>query len=147
MFLRRKKQSDLREPLVWIEDGDGRTPARELDGPMPMLAGPELPRPTALTAIGPGMRIVGDVEAGGRLQISGRIEGRIHVPVVEVDQPGVVMGEIHADTVIVAGVVSGRIEATEIHLLPSAQVAAELLCAALQIDKGASFEGQCQRFK
>ncbi|MEK0085965.1 bactofilin family protein [Benzoatithermus flavus] len=147
MFLRRKKHSDVREPLVWVEEGGAHD--QEPDGPVPMLVGPEAgtSRPVALTAIGPGMKITGDVEAGGKLQISGRIEGRIHVPVVEVDQPGVVVGEIHADTVIVAGIVTGRIEATEIHLTPSAQVVAELLCAALQIDKGASFEGQCQRFK
>lgn len=142
MFRSRKKQAEIREPMVWVED------AGPHEGAVPMLAAPEAaPRPPVLTAIGPGMRIVGDVEAGGRLQVSGRIEGRIHVPVVEIDQPGVVMGEIRADTVIVAGVVSGRIEATEIHLTPSAQVVAELLCSALQIDKGASFEGQCQRFK
>jgi cytoskeletal protein CcmA (bactofilin family) len=149
MFLRRKKEPELREPLVWVEDREDQPYDRDSPAALPMLAGQEAasPRPGGHTAIGPGMRITGDVEASGRLQVAGRIEGRVHVPVVEVEQPGAVVGEIHADTVIVSGMVSGRIEATEIRLTHSAQVVADLLCAALQIDKGASFEGQCQRFK
>jgi cytoskeletal protein CcmA (bactofilin family) len=151
MFLRRKKNGGERQPLVWVEpDESGDALA---DAALPALSGfQDAPRPGPIaghgpTVIGAGMKITGDVEAHGRLQLAGRIEGKIHVPVVEVEQAGVVVGEIHADRVTVSGIVTGRIEAIDIHLTSAAQVVGDLVCLGLQIDKGASFEGHCQRRK
>jgi cytoskeletal protein CcmA (bactofilin family) len=151
MFLRRKKQLDEREPLVWVDPDMSSEPQAPPGIPsLHALGSREAARagtePAAsATAIGAGMTITGDVQAQGRLQLAGRIEGKVRVPVVEIEQPGVIVGEIHAERVTVSGIVTGRIEASQIRLTAAAQVVADLVCQELQIDRGASFEGHCRR--
>lgn len=87
------------------------------------------------TISGPGdLRIEGSVRA----DIS--VEGRIYVA------PGAeVYGEVHAQSILVAGYVEGSLDAAEkLVLTDQAVVSATLEMRTLRIDSGAQFEGQVQ---
>lgn len=113
------------------------------------FASPE-DRPTgspALTVISGSMTFRGSTISGtGDLRIEGTVwsdismDGRIYVA------PGAeVYGEVHAQSIMVAGYVEGRLHADgKLVLTPQAVVSASLEMNSLRIDAGARFQGTVQ---
>ena len=91
------------------------------------------------------MKIVGQVESAGDIQIDGQVEGDVTSRTLTVSDSAVVRGSVSADTVRVAGTVKGGINAKSVTLTRSAKVEGDIVHDALAIESGASFEGQCRR--
>ena len=98
------------------------------------------------TLIGPGIRVEGDLTFSGGLRIDGEVRGNV---VAATEQPSVLVigatgrvhGEVRATRMVVSGVVSGSIHASELlELHPGARISGDLRYGALEVHPGAVLE-------
>lgn len=87
----------------------------------------------------------GTLVVKGSLRVEGAFEGDISDAVdVEVGAKGRVIGNLAAETVVVAGEVVGDIVAARsLEILPGGRVTGDIRAPKLKIDDGAFYEGAC----
>lgn len=112
----------------------------------PIAAFPPKPRkPEGATptrsVIDPWLRITGNLEGEGELQIDGHIVGDIRCAQLVVGKAATVEGNITAEEVIVRGKVTGVIRSNRVILQDGALVESEIFHRRLTIEEGALFEG------
>jgi len=92
-----------------------------------------------------GSRIAGKLSFETPAHIDGQVEGEILAKdSLTIGESAVVAAQIKADSVIVAGKVSGDIVAVRrIEIRPSAKVLGNVTAPVLVINEGALFEGHC----
>jgi cytoskeletal protein CcmA (bactofilin family) len=95
--------------------------------------------------LGHDLVITGDIIAEGEVQIEGRVEGNIKATSLTIGEQGSVNGTIKAGTVVVRGKVSGKITASRVEMLDTANVTADVVQDSLTIANGAFFDGKCSR--
>lgn len=96
---------------------------------------------TVPSIISADLKIVGDLESAGEVQIDGEVSGDIRAKVLLVGETAKIKGEILADTVRVHGHVNGQIKAKFVNLAKSAHVIGDILHENLSIQEGAFLEG------
>lgn len=87
------------------------------------------------------LKIIGDLESGGEVQIDGEVSGDIRAKVLLVGESAVIRGEVLAETVRVHGNVYGQIKAKFVNLAKTAHVVGDILHENLSIQEGAFLEG------
>ena len=109
--------------------------ARERSTPMP--------QDTVISIIGPGMTVVGDCDTDGTLRIEGRVEGTIRAgKAVVVGKGGVVEGKIFTQDAVLAGRISGSIQAaSRLEVQATARIDAEVRARRMQLEEGAELNG------
>jgi cytoskeletal protein CcmA (bactofilin family) len=92
-----------------------------------------------------GSRISGKLSFETPARIDGQVDGEINAKdSLTIGESAVVAAQIKADSVIVAGKVSGDIVAIRrIEIRPSAKVMGNITAPSLVINEGALFEGHC----
>ncbi|HEX2093856.1 MAG TPA: polymer-forming cytoskeletal protein [Longimicrobiaceae bacterium] len=102
----------------------------------------------AISIIGQGMRIVGDVVTEGTVRIEGRIEGTVRAgKAVVLGKGGEILGDIFTQDAVIGGRVQGRVLAeSRLELQSTSEITGEIRARAqhLQLDEGARFNGQIQ---
>jgi cytoskeletal protein CcmA (bactofilin family) len=102
----------------------------------------------AISIIGPGMHITGDLVTEGTVRIEGKIEGSIRAgKAVVLGKEGEVVGEIFTQDAVVGGRVRGRVTAEgRLELQSTCVIEGEIRASAehLKLDEGARFNGQIQ---
>jgi cytoskeletal protein CcmA (bactofilin family) len=99
------------------------------------------------TVIGRGTTIEGNLRATGRVQVDGRLEGKLEVDgQVSVGPNGSIAGELIADELAIGGRVEGKVTARK-HLFVAATgaVIGELCYGTLQVERGAVLDGRALR--
>lgn len=96
--------------------------------------------------IGKDLVVRGDLASQGDIQVDGTIEGGVKGVTIRIGDGGSVNGTIAADSVLIAGTVSGRIRSKAVVLARTARVQADIWVDTLTIEAGARFEGACNRF-
>jgi len=100
------------------------------------------------TIIGTGTLFQGTLASKGSIRIDGKVEGSItEADCVVIGESGDVQGDIHAQSVVVGGKVTGNISASIIEVLSAAAIHGDLRTTALAISEGANFEGNCTMIK
>ena len=102
-------------------------------------------RPVMPSIISANLRITGNLESEGDIQIDGVVEGDIRSSSLTVSDSATVRGAIEADTVAIAGSVTGQIKAKTVTLQSTARVIADIVQESLSIEPGAYFEGNTRR--
>jgi len=87
------------------------------------------------------LKIIGDLESAGEVQIDGEVSGDIRAKVLLVGESAVIRGEVLAETVRVHGNVYGQIKAKFVNLAKTAHVVGDILHENLSIQEGAFLEG------
>jgi cytoskeletal protein CcmA (bactofilin family) len=87
------------------------------------------------------LRITGDLEGDGELEIEGHVVGNVRCKQLVVGSKAVVDGNITADQVVIRGKVNGVIRANYVMLQHGARVDSEIFHKELAIEAGAQFEG------
>lgn len=110
------------------------------------------PNPTGKSAAPPSivsgdLRITGDMNSEGEIQIDGTLEGDVKCTRLSVGSSGHILGSVHADSALVRGKVDGQIKAKDITLTRSSRVAGDILHETLTIEPGARLEGHCRRIE
>ncbi len=98
------------------------------------------------TVIGKESSFKGNLEApGGSVRIDGYFEGELHIGGdLIVGEGGIVVGNLVAKNVIVAGEIKGTIEARgKMELAPSAKVIGDSKMITLVVEDGAFLQGMC----
>ena len=101
-------------------------------------------RPAAPSIISADLRIIGNLESEGDIQIDGTVEGDIRSQKLTISETAVVRGAIEVDEVAIAGQLTGQIKARTVMLLRTAKVIADVIQEKLEIEAGAFFEGNCR---
>jgi len=99
------------------------------------------------TYIHRGTKIVGDLEATGRVRVHGAIEGNVRISgVLEVAEAGLIEGEnIEADEVKILGKVRANVSARgKIEIWKDGHLEGDVRASALDIEEGASFTGRSE---
>ncbi len=91
------------------------------------------------------LTVKGDLASDGDVQIDGNVQGDVRTASLTVGETGIINGSITADTVIVAGTVTGQIHARAVTLVRSSRVQGDIWHESLAIEAGARFEGGCKR--
>jgi cytoskeletal protein CcmA (bactofilin family) len=95
--------------------------------------------------IGPGTKIVGNIETNGDIRIDGNIEGNINSKgKVVVGNNGFVKGEVVCSNAEISGTIHGKMAITELlSLKASSKVNGDVKSGKLSIEPGALFTGTC----
>lgn len=91
------------------------------------------------------LRIIGDLNSEGEVQIDGTVNGDIKTRTLLIGKTAVIKGEIVADAVRILGQVNGQIKARKVILARTAHVVGDILHEELSIETGAFLEGHCKR--
>ncbi|MDF1750887.1 MAG: polymer-forming cytoskeletal protein [Alphaproteobacteria bacterium] len=102
-------------------------------------------RPGPPSIVASDMRVLGDLETEGDVQIDGRIDGDLRTRTVTIGQSAVINGSIRGDTIKVAGTVNGEIRGSTVILTATAKVVGDIHHKSLSIDAGAFLQGLCKR--
>lgn len=103
-------------------------------------------KPAAPSIISSDLSINGTLNSDGDIQVDGTVEGDIVSSKLTVSSTAVVRGAIEAETVVIAGAVTGQIKARHVTLIKTARVIADVIQERLSIEPGAFFEGNCRHF-
>ena len=100
--------------------------------------------PSALTYIGAGSEVHGDLRAAGNLRVDGTIFGTVQVDGdLEVSTTGAIEGkQVSARSVLVHGRIKAKVHATEqLRIHGQGQVEGDVTAQSLDIEAGAHFTG------
>ena len=107
----------------------------------PVAAG----NPGAVSCVGVGMKIVGQVISEGVVHVFGRMEGELRAASALIGDAAHFEGKIIAQELTVCGHVKGAIHATRVKLESSAVVHGDIFHRSLAIEENAQFEGRSRR--
>lgn len=88
--------------------------------------------------------VTGTVESRGAIQVAGRVEGTLRGHTVDVTQDGSITGEVDAESLTVAGRVSGAVCADDASVARGGHVSGSLLYRRLGVARGAMVEASCK---
>ncbi len=130
---------------IW--NGKTKAPAGQQSAPLVeegVSSLPELPDLSDMTIIAKGLKITGDLQGEGVIQVEGAIEGQIHLKgTVEVMPTGAVKGPVEADIVHVAGSVQGDIVSRDsVRLESTGYVEGDIKTARFVIEEGGCLNGR-----
>ena len=91
------------------------------------------------------LKVLGNLESGGDLQIDGHVEGDVRSKNVIIGETALIKGSVRADTIRVCGTVDGEVRADKVMLMKTAKVTGDIVHKSLSIEAGSSFEGNCRR--
>lgn len=95
--------------------------------------------------IGPGTKIMGNIETNGDIRIDGIIEGNVNSKgKVVVGANGFVKGEVVCSNAEIAGTLTGKLAVNDLlSLKASSKVNGDIKSGKLSIEPGAIFTGTC----
>ena len=99
----------------------------------------------APSIISTDLKITGDVDTSGDLQIEGHVKGNIRAHLLTIGENALVEGEILADDATVHGKVKGTLRGLKVRLSSSARVDGDIVHKTISIESGAHFEGSVTR--
>jgi cytoskeletal protein CcmA (bactofilin family) len=97
------------------------------------------------TVIAEGLKITGNVEAEGSVELHGKIEGELHCTSLRISEKGHITGKVAAEDVAVNGTVEGPIYGNDVKLEPQAHVTGNVHHETFAIEKGAFFDGRSKQ--
>ncbi len=107
----------------------------------------EGPRPGVPSIISTDLKIVGDLNSGGDLQIDGAVEGDITSRSLTIGESAVVRGVMVAETVHIYGSVIGEVRANSVTLSKTARVEGDIVHQSLTMEAGADLIGKLSRLE
>jgi cytoskeletal protein CcmA (bactofilin family) len=102
-------------------------------------------RPGVPSIISADLKIVGDLNSNGDLQIDGAVEGSITSNALTIGESAVVRGALIADTVRIFGSVVGEVRANTVILSKTARVEGDITHQSLSMEAGAEINGRLSR--
>ena len=109
------------------------------DRPLPIATSGD----TVISIIGPGMRLVGDIETDGTVRIEGSVEGNVRAgKAVVIGKDGCVEGTIITQDAVVSGRLVGTLTAeSRLELQSTSRIDGEVYARRLMLEEGAVLNG------
>ncbi len=105
------------------------------------------PRAGVPSIISADLKIVGDLNSGGDLQIDGAVEGDITSRALTIGESAVVRGVLVAETVHIYGSVVGEVRANSVVLSKTAKVEGDISHQSITMEAGAELFGKLSRLE
>lgn len=101
------------------------------------------------TIISSNSKFEGTLESTGILRIDGEFRGDINIKgSVIIGEDGIVVANINADKVTIAGKVEGNICCSgSLELVQSGKLTGDIEVKSIRVDEGAIFDGKCKMLK
>ncbi|HEV2674614.1 MAG TPA: polymer-forming cytoskeletal protein [Aliidongia sp.] len=93
-----------------------------------------------LSILAADFQITGSLRSDGEIHIDGIVNGDVAASAIMVGQSGTVIGDLTADRITIAGTVHGTVSASNVSLMRTARVYADVRCHAFDRAPGAVFE-------
>ncbi len=99
---------------------------------------------TAISIIGPGMKIVGDCITDGTVRVEGRVEGSVKAgKAVVIGKDGIVQGNIDTQDAVISGTIDGTVNAqSRLELQATCRIEGEVFARRMQLEEGAILNGR-----
>ena len=97
------------------------------------------------SAISADLKVVGNLESAGDIQVNGTVVGDINSRSLTVGEGAHVEGSITAEKVRICGKLSGQVTATSVSIAKTAIIKGDITYQMLSIEEGASLEGRCNK--
>lgn len=108
------------------------------------------PKPTASAVpsiISADLKIVGNMQSTGDIQIDGQVEGDVVSRTLTVGEGALVKGSVRGETVRICGQVQGEVNASSVIIAKTARVSGDVVHQSLAIEAGAYLEGNIRRME
>lgn len=105
------------------------------------------PAQEAVSTLGHGMVITGNIVSGGTVQIFGRVIGDIHAAQLVICDGAQVEGKVVAEEAVVHGDFKGTIHGNSVKLQGIATVEGEIFNKSLTVEPNVQFEGMSRRLE
>jgi cytoskeletal protein CcmA (bactofilin family) len=96
----------------------------------------------AVSVIGSGITVTGNIEASVDLEIQGKVTGDVRCATLLLGERSEVRGNIHAERVRVAGLVEGSIDTQDLAVEASARINGDVTYSRIRIANGGVIHGQ-----
>lgn len=98
---------------------------------------------TAISLIGVGMRVLGDIESSGVVKVEGTVEGNIRgARQVLLGRQGQITGDVHARDIVLGGTVTGTVKAAErVEVQGTSAVNGDIYTRTIIVLEGARING------
>lgn len=107
-----------------------------------------VPVENALSIIGPGMRVLGDLVTDGTVRVEGRVEGTVRAgKAVVLGKDGEIVGDVFTQDAVIGGRLLGTLVAeSRLELQSTSHIEGRIRTRSqhLQLDEGAYFQGQIE---
>ncbi len=103
--------------------------------------------PATPSLISADLKVIGNLESHGDLQIDGDIQGDIKSRSVTIGESAKVKGGIVADSARISGTVTGKVQASSVTIAKGAKIKGDIIQQTLSIEAGAEIEGQIRRLE
>ena len=133
------------EPISDALRESSSSPARAPEYGVPQNAPQASSRYAGPSIISAGLTVIGRLECSGDIQIDGKVEGDVSGHVVRIGAGATVKGTVFGEMVELAGCIEGKIEGKSAVLAKTARMIGDIAYQSLQIDTGASFNGNCRQ--
>ena len=144
MFTKSKINDPMQTPTDAEAPAAPSTTSSDTVSPSSAPAAAKKPKP-APSLISSDLKITGNIETSGDIQIEGEIEGDVRANLMTIGESAVLRGEVVADDIVVTGRVIGRIRGEKVRLTSSARVEGDVIHKTIAIESGAHFEGSVRR--
>ena len=91
------------------------------------------------------MKITGNLQTDGDVQIDGVVDGDVRSQSLSVGRTAHINGELVAEVVRIWGRVEGRVRGRDVALMETAEVKGDILHETLEVSRGAVIEGSVKR--
>lgn len=103
---------------------------------------------SGLSVLGANTSVVGNFQANTDLQVDGNVEGDIRCHALTQGEASEIIGNVHTDSVRIAGLVRGSINARDVVILNTARIEGDVVYETLTIEQGARLDGRlCPHMK
>lgn len=99
----------------------------------------------AETVVGPSVKIQGDLNSEGNINIEGQVAGKVSTSQgVFVKEGAKITADIMAGNAVIGGEVQGNLKISgHLILQASARILGDITCQILRVEDGAQFSGKC----
>jgi cytoskeletal protein CcmA (bactofilin family) len=102
-------------------------------------------KPIQHSVIGADLTITGELVSTGDIKVDGRVDGNITCRTLTLGDQPLLNSEIAAETVRICGTFNGQVRANKVVLTKDAKVRADIAQEILEIEAGATLEGEIKR--
>ena len=128
------------------DTSDGARPASPAKTPAGNPASNPASNPGATSSvISADLKITGNLESAGDIQIDGTVDGDVRSRSVTVGEGAKVTGAVIAETARICGTLSGQVRASSVIIAKTAKATGDIIHKTLSIEAGAFLEGQVKR--
>ena len=99
----------------------------------------------APSIISSDMKVVGNLQSSGDVQIEGSVEGDIESRTVNIGEKAHINGLVNAETANILGRINGKIIAAVVRIAKTANIQGEINYQTLSVEDGAMIDGQIRR--